>query len=208
MNEYLSEVLDELQEIPEADRFDLIQYYEEYFLDSGKTVDEILEEYGTPKQFALKLKINYFSEEDDLGQEEVQQSSPKRQMRLIWLILLGLFASPILIPLALLFVAILVGSVIALFAIIFSTYVVCIVILGVGVVMTLAGLMVLGQSVVSGLFFVGLGLFATGAAIFFTPILVRLTKWLAQLIMRFVKWVGRRFVTRRGLHPTHDGNER
>ncbi|MEQ7276040.1 DUF1700 domain-containing protein [Enterococcus thailandicus] len=208
MNEYLSEVLNELQEITEADRFDLIQYYEEYFLDSGKTVDEILEEYGTPKQFALKLKINYFSEADDLGQEEVQQSSPKRQMRLIWLIVLGLFASPILIPLALLFVAVLVGLIIALFAVIFSIYVVCIVILGVGVVMTLAGLMVLGQSIVSGLFFVGLGLFATGAAIFFTPILVRLTKWLAQLIMRFVKWVGRRFVTRRGLHPTHDGNER
>lgn len=208
MNEYLSEVLNELQEIPEADRFDLIQYYEEYFLDSGKTVDEILEEYGTPKQFALKLKINYFSEEDDLGQEEVQQSSPKRQMRLIWLIVLGLFASPILIPLALLFVAVLVGLIIALFAVIFSIYVVCIVILGVGVVMTLAGLMVLGQSIVSGLFFVGLGLFATGAAIFFTPILVRVTKWLAQLIMRFVKWVGRRFVTRCGLHPTHDGNER
>ncbi|MBO0482626.1 DUF1700 domain-containing protein [Candidatus Enterococcus courvalinii] len=208
MNEYLSEVLDELQEIPEADRFDLIQYYEEYFLDSGKTVDEILEEYGTPKQFALKLKINYFSEADDLGQEEIHQNSPKRQMRLIWLILLGLFASPILIPLALLFIAVLVGSVIALFAVIFSIYVVCIVILGVGVVMTLAGLMVLGQSVVSGLFFVGLGLFATGAAIFFTPILVRLTKWLAQLMMRFVKWVGRRFVTKRGLHPTHDGTER
>lgn len=208
MNEYLSEVLDELQEIPEADRFDLIQYYEEYFLDSGKTVDEILEEYGTPKQFALKLKINYFSEADDLGQEEIQQNSPKRQMRLIWLILLGLFASPILIPLALLFIAVLVGSVIALFAVIFSIYVVCIVILGVGVVMALAGLMILGQSVVSGLFFVGLGLFATGAAIFFTPILVRLTKWLAQLMMRFVKWVGRRFVTNRGLHPTHDGTER
>lgn len=208
MNEYLSEVLDELQEIPEADRFDLIQYYEEYFLDSGKTVDEILEEYGTPKQFALKLKINYFSEADDLGQEEIHQNSPKRQMRLIWLILLGLFASPILIPLALLFIAVLVGSVIALFAVIFSIYVVCIVILGVGVVMALAGLMILGQSVVSGLFFVGLGLFATGAAIFFTPILVRLTRWLAQLMMRFVKWVGRRFVTNRGLHPTHDGTER
>lgn len=208
MNEYLSEVLDELQEIPEADRFDLIQYYEEYFLDSGKTVDEILEEYGTPKQFALKLKINYFSEADDLGQEEIHQNSPKRQMRLIWLILLGLFASPILIPLALLFIAVLVGSIIALFAVIFSIYVVCIVILGVGVVMALAGLMILGQSVVSGLFFVGLGLFATGAAIFFTPILVRLTKWLAQLMMRFVKWVGRRFVTNRGLHPTHDGTER
>ena len=65
MNEYLDEVIEEIQEIPEDDRFDLIQYYEEYFLDSGKTIDQIIEEYGTPKQFALKLKINYFSEQDD-----------------------------------------------------------------------------------------------------------------------------------------------
>lgn len=61
MNEYLNEVVDHLQEIPEDDRFDLIQYYEEYFLDSGKTLDQIIDEYGTPKQFALKLKISYFS---------------------------------------------------------------------------------------------------------------------------------------------------
>lgn len=50
MNEYLDEVFNELQELPEDDRFDLIQYYEEYFLDSGKTMEKILEEYGTPKQ--------------------------------------------------------------------------------------------------------------------------------------------------------------
>ena len=31
MNEYLDEVFNELQELPEDDRFDLIQYYEEYF---------------------------------------------------------------------------------------------------------------------------------------------------------------------------------
>lgn len=31
MNEYLDEVIEEIQEIPEDDRFDLIQYYEEYF---------------------------------------------------------------------------------------------------------------------------------------------------------------------------------
>ena len=49
MNDYLNEVVDHLQEIPEDDRFDLIQYYEEYFLDSGKTLDQVIDEYGTPK---------------------------------------------------------------------------------------------------------------------------------------------------------------
>ncbi|SPX05681.1 membrane protein [Enterococcus faecium] len=95
MNEYLNEVVDHLQEIPEDDRFDLIQYYEEYFLDSGKTLDQIIDEYGTPKQFALKLKISYFSEEEQAENELVK--NPKRQIRLIWLIIIGLFASPVLI---------------------------------------------------------------------------------------------------------------
>ena len=83
MNEYLDEVFNELQELPEDDRFDLIQYYEEYFLDSGKTMEKILEEYGTPKQFALKLKINYFSELDDSNGGKVNTKSSKRQVRLI-----------------------------------------------------------------------------------------------------------------------------
>ena len=76
MNDYLNEVVDHLQKIPEDDRFDLIQYYEEYFLDSGKTLpDQVIDEYGTPKQFALKLKISYFSEED--SRRRVSEESKK-----------------------------------------------------------------------------------------------------------------------------------
>ncbi len=60
MNDYMNVVVDHHQEIPEDDRFDLIQYYDEYLLDSGKTLDQVIDEYGTPKQFALKLKISYF----------------------------------------------------------------------------------------------------------------------------------------------------
>ena len=179
MNEYLDEVFNELQELPEDDRFDLIQYYEEYFLDSGKTMEKILEEYGTPKQFALKLKINYFSELDDSNGGKVNTKSSKRQVRLIWMVIIGLCASPLLIPLAIGFIAVIFG----LFAII-------------------SGIGVLGQSVTSGLFYVGMGLFATGSVVFFVLILLKLTKLLFQMMMNFVKWVGRRFVTNRTIHPS------
>ena len=136
MNEYLNEVVDHLQEIPEDDRFDLIQYYEEYFLDSGKTLDQIIDEYGTPKQFALKLKISYFSEEEQAENELVK--NPKRQIRLIWLIIIGLFASPVLIPLALGFILVIGGLLVALLALIFIIYVLCISILGVGLFMIIS----------------------------------------------------------------------
>ncbi|WP_165037908.1 DUF1700 domain-containing protein [Enterococcus sp. ZJ1622] len=202
MNEYLNEVMDNLHEIPEDDRFDLIQYYEEYFLDSGKSLDQIVEEYGTPKQFALKLKISYFSEESGEA-ADYPAGGPKRQMRLIWMILLGLFASPVLIPLALGFILVIGGILGALAAIIIGIYVICITVLGIGLVMILAGISVLGQSVTSGLFFAGTGLFATGAAVFFAPLLLKGTKWMFYVMMNFVKWVGRRFITKRQFHSAN-----
>ncbi|QED58846.1 DUF1700 domain-containing protein [Enterococcus durans] len=202
MNEYLDEVFNELQELPEDDRFDLIQYYEEYFLDSGKTMEKILEEYGTPKQFALKLKINYFSELDDSNGGKVNTKSSKRQVRLIWMVIIGLCASPLLIPLAIGFIAVIFGLMLALLMIIAAIYVGCISILGVGLFAIISGIGVLGQSVTSGLFYVGMGLFATGSVVFFVPILLKLTKLLFQMMMNFVKWVGRRFVTNRTIHPS------
>ncbi|STP28531.1 integral membrane protein [Enterococcus durans] len=202
MNEYLDEVFNELQELPEDDRFDLIQYYEEYFLDSGKTLEKILEEYGTPKQFALKLKINYFSELDDSNGGKVNTKSSKRQVRLIWMVIIGLCASPLLIPLAIGFIAVIFGLMLALLMLIVAIYVGCISILGVGLFAIISGIGVLGQSVTSGLFYVGMGLFATGSVVFFVPILLKLTKLLFQMMMNFVKWVGRRFVTNRTIHPS------
>ena len=202
MNEYLDEVFNELQELPEDDRFDLIQYYEEYFLDSGKTMEQILDEYGTPKQFALKLKINYFSELDDSNGGKVNTKSSKRQVRLIWMVIIGLFASPLLIPLAIGFIAVVFGLMLALLMLIVAIYVGCISILGVGLFAIISGIGVLGQSVTSGLFYVGMGLFATGSVVFFVLILLKLTKLLFQMMMNFVKWVGRRFVTNRTIHPS------
>ncbi len=202
MNEYLDEVFNELQELPEDDHFDLIQYYEEYFLDSGKTMEKILEEYGTPKQFALKLKINYFSELDDSNGGKVNTKSSKRQVRLIWMVIIGLCASPLLIPLAIGFIAVIFGLMLALLLLIVAIYVGCISILGVGLFAIISGIGVLGQSVTSGLFYVGMGLFATGSVVFFVLILLKLTKLLFQMMMNFVKWVGRRFVTNRTIHPS------
>lgn len=203
MNEYLDDVLDELQEIPEDDRFDIIQYYEEYFLDSGKTVEEVVDEYGSPKQFALKLKINYYSEQDD--DESEYSQSPKRKIRLIWMIVIGLCASPLLIPLALAFILAIFGILLGLIGVIIGIYVVCISILGAGLFSIISGVAVLQQSIASGLFFVGLGLLATGVAVFFAPLLLKGTKWLFQMMMNFVKWVGRRFITKRAIHTTNSG---
>ncbi|MBF8807325.1 MAG: DUF1700 domain-containing protein [Enterococcus lacertideformus] len=203
MNEYLDEVIKEIQEIPEDDRFDLIQYYEEYFLDSGRTMDQIIEEYGTPKQFGLKLKINYFSELDDSIEDEVTPRNSKRQIRLIWMIVLGLCASPVLLPIAAIFILAIMGLLFMLGLVLIGVYVGCITVLGGGLFSIISGVSVIGQSMSSGLFYIGIGLLATGSVLFFAPLLLRTTKWLFKMMMNFVKWVGRRFVTRRAIHSSN-----
>ena len=116
--------------------------------------------------------------------------------------MIGLCASPLLIPLAIGFVAVIVGLLCLLVALLVGGYVGCITVLGLGLFSVVSGIGVLGQSIESGLFYVGLGLFATGTVVFCAPLLLKMTKWIFKMMMNFVKWVGRRFVTRRAIHSS------
>lgn len=70
MNSYLEAVQAHLTELPQEESGDLIAYYQEYFIESNLTLEEIKAQYGTPKQFATKLKLSYFLDQDDHAQEE------------------------------------------------------------------------------------------------------------------------------------------
>lgn len=70
MNSYLEAVQAHLTDLPQEESRDLIAYYQEYFIESGMTLEDITAQYGTPKQFATKLKLSYFLDQDDHAQEE------------------------------------------------------------------------------------------------------------------------------------------
>ena len=65
MNSYLEAVQAHLTDLPQEESSDLIAYYQEYFIESGLTLEDITAQYGTPKQFATKLKLSYFLDQDD-----------------------------------------------------------------------------------------------------------------------------------------------
>ena len=58
--------------------------------------------------FDFKIKNQLLLQKKNKQKNELVRS-PKRQMRLIWLIIIGLFASPVLIPLALGFILVIGG---------------------------------------------------------------------------------------------------
>ena len=179
VNEYLAEVKANMSGIPADERDELLQFYEEQMMDAGLTTDEIVAKYGSPKQFARTLKVEYFIESDnDAAQDAPAGKRTKNLTMMILLIVLGLFASPILIPLA---IVVVVGimSVLAIF------------------LMILAGIGVLTQAVGTGIFYMGLGIALTAAVIFFTPLVWAVTKALFEMFVTFLKWIGRRFLSKK-----------
>ncbi|MCQ6268313.1 DUF1700 domain-containing protein [Fictibacillus sp. WQ 8-8] len=61
-NEFLSQLKDQLKELPEADRQDILYDYEEHFrlgLEEGKTEEEIAASLGQPKAIAKEVKAEF-----------------------------------------------------------------------------------------------------------------------------------------------------
>lgn len=121
---------------------------------------------------------------------------------MIVLIVLGLFASPILIPLA---IVVVVGimSVLAIFLMILAgIYMGIVGALAGGLFMFVLGIGVLTQAVGTGIFSMGLGIALTAAVIFFTPLVWAVTKALFELFVTFLKWIGRRFLSKKQITVT------
>ena len=190
MNNYLNEVQKHLSGIPQKEAIELLEYYEEYFLDANLTLEQIIEKYGTPKKFAQALKMTYFLEHDDENSTAVQPQNTKHRLQLVWLIVLGLFASPLLLPVALSLFLVLFACCVVLFALLFSCYITVIALIFSGFFTLISAFGILAQSLVTFIFFTGIAFVAIGLGFIFTPLTLEFTHVLFNLFMKFIKWIG------------------
>ncbi|MBM7617154.1 putative membrane protein [Weissella uvarum] len=198
--DYFAEVRNYLNGVPTRDQDEMIQFYEEQAMDAGWTVDQMVQKYGTPKQLARSLRLEYAMDVDDgnvTTDTEQKPSKGKNRSEMILLILLLLLASPVLFILALILIPI-IGSVLFGFVMmVFGIYATVIGLLAGGLLAVFAGFTLLSSSVPTGLFFMGMGLVATGLAVIFGPIIWNITKWLFEKFIDFMKWIGRKLVSHR-----------
>lgn len=207
IDQYFTEVESYLSGVPVAEQEEMFQFYKEQILESGMTMAEVEAKYGTPKQFARNIRLEYFMDMDDApeSQNVTPQQRTKQRTRMIWLIVLGLFASPILIPVAIGVLFMLgLGFFFFLMAVL-GIYAGVVGVLAGGVAALIFGATLLSQSIATGIFFMGLGLLMTGLTIVMTPIVLNITQWLFDVFMQFMKWIGRRFVARRDKQPVEGG---
>ncbi|MCT6892212.1 MAG: DUF1700 domain-containing protein, partial [Lactobacillus sp.] len=98
---YISELSNNLSALPYSDRQDVIEFYQEFLFDGDfKTEQDIVDDLGTPKMLARKVLADYSISDKDNPQP--RNASSKSNLKTIWVILLGVLAAPIGIPLAIL----------------------------------------------------------------------------------------------------------
>ncbi len=95
--QYLDELRRQLQGLPQEEIDSCIRYYEEYLAEAGaEGMDGVLERLGSPAQAAAQVKADRAIQSMEPGAQR-----PKSTLRTLGVVLLGLFAAPIGLPLAL-----------------------------------------------------------------------------------------------------------
>lgn len=185
--DFINELKEKLRGLPKEEVDNAINYYTEYFEDADINEDVDVElALGTPEEVANQILLDYNIKNSDeslnisLNKEsdysntisynynDINEKNNKKKMSkgtISLLIILGVFASPILIPLAFALVAVVFALIVSLFAIGISFVAVSGAIAIAGVVTIVSSLFILTKSFESFIMFLGVGLIGIGLGI-------------------------------------------
>ncbi len=229
--EFMQQLQRLLMDIPENDRLDAIAYYNDYFDEAGiENEAQVIRELGTPEKVAATIKTDLNSsgheeaeytehgyedgrEANNINTPATQEASSKEQKKkrdfpLALIIILVIFASPILVGIGGGLLGVVLGVLGAIFgiivAVIVTVFSVAVAMLGCGIACVIAGaaLIVVGlmRAVISGiegLLFVGVGSITFALGILFTILFVWCAfKWLPALFRWTIDLIQRLFSRR------------
>lgn len=190
--EYLAELERNLRKLPEVEREEAMQYYREYLEEAGENAEEVIQKLGSPKDVANGIIRECAVKSlavvgQGPRQEEKKPKEPKKNSTAtnIWLIVLGIFAAPIALPVAISVVAVLFAVFVTLAALCFSVAAVDVCLFAAGVIAFVAGIGVAAVSPITAVFFIGCSLFAVGFGIG----AVILTVQIIKLIVKAITWI-------------------
>ncbi|QIL50437.1 DUF1700 domain-containing protein [Weissella coleopterorum] len=208
IEEYLVTFDRYLAPMPDGERNDTYQYYEELFLDSGMKIDEIYQEFGSPKNLARQINANYamgWIEADEETENTSrnprirrnQENSQKNPWNAAWLILLGVLASPILIPVALALIVFFVAVIITLVGLVFSLAGLLIGAAIAGGFAIAAGFGIITKGSMMALILIGSGIAILGLVVISIPLVIWVIYGIGWLGFRLIKWIAGMTLKRR-----------
>lgn len=115
---FLEELRRRLRHLPKEDKEDALAYYEEYFAEMELAEDEdITDKVGKPADIAREILENCTEKHLDVQKEK---GGVKNSATVIWMILLGICASPIAIPIAATMIILFISCIIVLASFVFA----------------------------------------------------------------------------------------
>ena len=185
---FMQELEYRLRHLTDEDKFDALEYYSEYIEDLNLPPEgDVCAHLGTPKEVARQIIAQTTERRVD---EMHEKETTKGFGSVVWLAVLGIFASPIALPFAIVAVVLVFSFLITIGSIIFA--------FGVsGVACVLSGVMAAFLSItVSGIaqkfILIGAGLLVVGLGILF----LILTKLMAKLMVKIVSGIIRKIASK------------
>ena len=130
--EFMEALKKQLRHLPKEDREDAIGYYEEYLLDLDVSEEEdITTIVGQPKEVAAAILADCTERH---YQEQKENGSAKNSGMMVWLVILGILASPIAFPLIITILCLLFAVLVVAACIVFIVFALVLSILFAGVI--------------------------------------------------------------------------
>ncbi len=174
--QFMQELENCLRHLPAEDRSDALEYYSEYIDDLGLSEsDDVCARLGAPKDVARTIIAQ--TTEKKLA-EQTEKKTVRGSGSIIWLVILGIFASPIALPLAIGLAVIIFALVITIGSVMLSFFVAGAAMVFAGIVCALFSFFTgtVAQVFVcigAGLFITGLGLLIVMGTIALTRLIIR-----------------------------------
>ena len=180
---FMQELEYRLRHLTDEDKLDALEYYSEYIDDLNLAPgSDLCVHLGTPKEVARQIIAQTTERRID---EQQEKKTTKGFGSILWLAILGIFASPIAFPLAIAAVAIFISVVITLGSIVFA--------FGVsGVACVISGNLFAISAIFTGIFaqkllIIGCGLFVCGLGIMFLILTAKLAKLIVKIFSAIIR---------------------
>ena len=216
--EFMARLKELLADITEAEREEALNYYEDYFDDAGvENEASVIESLGSPEKVAATIKHGLNDSEGQEGEfsetgytdytydkDEVATTTQRKKWdlsggMLVVVIILCIFALPILGPVAIAVLSVLFSILCTVAVLLFAVMVAGVAIGVSGLALIISGIATLIASPVVGILFAGAGLILAGVGILVTILGIWiLTKVVPPLFRGFINLCRKPFERKRG----------
>jgi len=177
---FLTELQRKLKGLPESEVMAAVAYYDEYLSEAGPENEAAaIAELGSPAEVAAGIMGDYVYA-DTTGDKK----TTRKGFDAIWLVVLGIFASPIALPLAIFLVGLIFGILLAAVSVVFSLFLTAAIMLVAGIAYLGTGFFTLFFNIPTGFVTIGSGLVLSAVGATMMIVMIWLTKHIVNGVAR------------------------